>query len=141
MKSGWKTAAGQSSFQSNFANSAETRMIIEHCWLPQGFEPRYADPELMDHVRENLGFHADNSITYLQLKPARKHFDEVLKRLALAHSGSKRTVHLRHSPFVTDEAVCSFRDLLHVLGARRRSSFRLVRFGISRSSSSNVRLF
>jgi hypothetical protein len=67
-------------------------------WLPpQGFEPRYADPELMDHIDENPWFHADNSITCLQPKPARKHFDVVLKRLELAHSGSKRTAHSRHT--------------------------------------------
>jgi hypothetical protein len=64
---------------------------------PQGFEPRYADPELMDHTGENPGFDADNSITYHQLKPARKHFDEVLKRLGLARSESKRMAHLRHT--------------------------------------------
>jgi hypothetical protein len=66
---------------------------------PQGFEPRYADPELMDHIKEKLGFHAENSITCLQLKPARKHFDVVLKRLALARSESKRMAHLRHTDF------------------------------------------
>jgi hypothetical protein len=32
---------------------------------PQGFEPRYADPELMDHIKENPEFHAENSITCL----------------------------------------------------------------------------
>ena len=31
---------------------------------PQGFEPRYADPELMDGISQNPWFHADNSITY-----------------------------------------------------------------------------
>jgi len=64
---------------------------------PQGFEPRYADPELMDHIGDKPGFHADNSITCLQLKPARKHFDVVLKRLDLAHSESERMAHLRHT--------------------------------------------
>lgn len=32
-----------------------------------------------------------------QLEPVRKHFGEVLKRLALTHSESKRTARLRHS--------------------------------------------
>jgi hypothetical protein len=66
---------------------------------PQGFEPRYADPELMDHIKENTGFHAENSITCLQLKPARKHFDVVVKRLALVRMESKRMAHLRHIDF------------------------------------------
>ncbi len=51
----------------------------------------------MDHKGENPWFHANNSITYLQLKPARKHLCQVLKRLDLARSGSKRTAHLRHT--------------------------------------------
>jgi hypothetical protein len=53
--------------------------------------------ELMDRIDENPWFYADESIAYLQLKPARKHFDEVLTRLDLANSGSKRTAHLRHT--------------------------------------------
>jgi hypothetical protein len=71
--------------------------VKEGMAAPQGFEPRYADPELMDQRNENPGFHADNSITCLQLKPARKHFDVVLKRLDLAHGGSKRMAHSRHT--------------------------------------------
>src|SRR5439155_22713976 len=70
---------------------------LEKLAAPQGFEPRYADPELMDRIGENPWFHADKSITYLQLKPARKHFDEVLKWRDLSHTVSKRTAHLRHT--------------------------------------------
>src|SRR5207248_1990426 len=51
----------------------------------------------MDRTGHNLWFHADNSITWLQAKPARKHFDEVLKRLDLAHIGSRHTAHLWHT--------------------------------------------
>jgi hypothetical protein len=47
----------------------------------------------MDYRSENPGFHADESITFLPLKPARKHFDEGLKKLDLARSESKRTAH------------------------------------------------
>jgi hypothetical protein len=68
-----------------------------HLAAPQGFEPRYADPELMDCMGENSWLHTDYSITYHQLKPARKHFDVVLKRLDLAQIGSRRTAHLRHT--------------------------------------------
>jgi|SRR5690348_11654551 len=53
----------------------------------------------MDQEGENLGFQADTSITCQQLKPARKHLDEVLKRLDLVHSESKRMAHLRHTFF------------------------------------------
>jgi hypothetical protein len=58
---------------------------------PPGIQTRYADPELIGRIEENPWFVADISITHLQLKPARKHFDEVLKRLDLAHRGSGRT--------------------------------------------------
>jgi len=34
----------------------------------QGFESRYADPELMDRCGENPWFFAEESNTYLQLK-------------------------------------------------------------------------
>lgn len=51
--------------------------------------------ELMDHISENPGFHAENSITCLQLKPARKRFVLVLKKRELAHIGSNGTAHLR----------------------------------------------
>ena len=37
------------------------------------------------------------SITYLQNEPVRKHSDLVLKRSVLAHTGSQRTAHLRHT--------------------------------------------
>jgi hypothetical protein len=40
---------------------------------PQGFEPRYADPELMDGVNDNSWFPAYESTAYPQLKPARTH--------------------------------------------------------------------
>jgi hypothetical protein len=39
---------------------------------------------LMDRIDENPWFHADNSVTCIQLTPARKHFDEVSKRLDLS---------------------------------------------------------
>ncbi len=55
--------------------------VLKRLAAPQGLEPRYADPELMDRTGENLKFHADKSITYLHLKRARSHFDEVLKGL------------------------------------------------------------
>jgi hypothetical protein len=68
----------------------------------------------MDRIGENPGFHADNSITYLQLTPARKHFDEVLKRLALARIDSKRAAHLRHTCFRRSMSclIADFRSLV-----------------------------
>ncbi len=59
-----------------------------------GFRLRlFDDPELMDRNGKSSWFHADESITYLQLKPARKHIHQVLKRLDLAYTVSKRTAH------------------------------------------------
>src|SRR5206468_11681370 len=45
------------------------------------------------------------STIYPELGPGRKHFTEVAKQPALAHSGSKRTAHLRHSPLGVQERV------------------------------------
>ena len=84
------------------------RRVVKGVYLlaaPQGFEPRYADPELMDHIGDNPWFPADNSIICHRLKPARKHFDEVLQRLDLAHSESKRTAHLRHTFFTRHKVI------------------------------------
>jgi hypothetical protein len=50
----------------------------------------------MDSVVQNPWFDADNSMAYLQLKPARRHIEQISKRLSLAHIGSKRA-HLRHT--------------------------------------------
>jgi hypothetical protein len=90
---------GKNRGQRLLSKGMESQQVAKILAAPQGFEPRYADPELMDHIKENPGFHADNSIICLQLKPARKHFDVVLKRLALARSESKRMAHLRHTDF------------------------------------------
>jgi hypothetical protein len=34
-------------------------------WLPQGFDPRYADPEFVDDMGENSGLLTEESIIYL----------------------------------------------------------------------------
>src|SRR5215472_13832077 len=67
----------------------------------------------MDHIGENPRFHADDSITCLQLKPARKHFDVVLKRLDLARRDSKRTAHLRHTFHASIRMMKSLPGQLH----------------------------
>ena len=41
---------------------------LKRIGCPQGFEPRDADPELMDRCSENPWFYAEESETYLQLK-------------------------------------------------------------------------
>jgi hypothetical protein len=84
-------------YQPGVLETSEDRKRLKDLAGPQGFEPRYADPELMDRKGRNSWFHADESIAYLQRKPARKHFAEVLKRLDLAHTVSKRTAHLSHT--------------------------------------------
>lgn len=62
--------------------------------MPREAQPSPAfPPRCLDHVGENPRFHADISITYPKLTPARKHFEEVLKRLGFAHIGSKRMAH------------------------------------------------
>jgi hypothetical protein len=42
---------------------------------PQGFEPRYADPELMDRLAKILGSMLKNQALTSNSSPARKHFD------------------------------------------------------------------
>ena len=50
--------------QSPLVKHVKHRNCLKRLAAPQGFEPRYADPELMGHMGEISCFHADDSITY-----------------------------------------------------------------------------
>jgi hypothetical protein len=84
------------------ARVTEAEAVI---WLPPlGFEPRYYDPELTNGRNGNSKVLAAQSTTYLQVKPARKHSQEVSQRRELAYTGPNRMARLRHRQEEPDDS-------------------------------------
>jgi hypothetical protein len=84
--------------EQEFSDGPQAVEAEEVVWLP----PRDSNPDMLIQSRHS----ADRELLLVScfqisdlclIKPARKHSQEVSKKLDLAHSGAKRTAHLRHT--------------------------------------------